>query len=82
MSGKRARITERLQPVSRFSDYTEEELYLATSLAHMRLLAGVDSLMDSQGRTLDKLLVATRMITYMRSHTTVNAFCHVISFGP
>ena len=82
MSGKRARITERLQPVNRFSDSTGDELYLATSLAHMRLLAGMDSLMDSQGRTLDELLVTTRMITYMRSHTTVNTFCHEISFGP
>jgi hypothetical protein len=57
-------------------------MYLATSLAHMGLLASVHSLMDGQGRTLNELLVATRMITDVRSDTTVDSFYRKISLSP
>lgn len=47
---------------------------LATTLAHMRLLASVNSRMNGKRRSLDELLPTTRMIANMRTNTTVNAF--------
>jgi hypothetical protein len=49
-------------------------LYLATSFTHMRLLTSVNTLMYSQGRTLNELLAASWVITDMGSDTTVNPF--------
>ena len=49
--------------------------YLSTSLAHVRLFAGVDALVHSQGRALNELLAAVGVIAHVRTDTAVNAFC-------
>lgn len=41
----------------------------------MGLLAGVDSLVNSQGRSLDELLVALGVVADMRPDTCVNTLC-------
>ncbi len=74
MSGERARIAERLKSVSISTKSGEKYLYLATSFTHMRLLTSVNTLMYSQGRTLNELLAASWVITDMGSDTTVNPF--------
>jgi hypothetical protein len=58
VTGKRAAVTEGL----------------GTSFAMVRLLACVDSLMHSQGRSLNKLLATRGPVTDVGSNTTVNAF--------
>lgn len=50
---------------------------LAASLALMGLLAGVDTLMNRQGRPLDELFVAAWEFTYVRTNTTVDTFCDI-----
>lgn len=40
----------------------------------VRLLTCVDSLMDSQGRSLNELLSTARPVANVRSNTTVDAF--------
>jgi hypothetical protein len=55
---QRARVTKRL----------------SAALAHVRLLASVDALMHSQGRTLDELLAAIRILAHVRADTTVDTF--------
>jgi hypothetical protein len=54
--------------------------YLATTLAHVRLLAGVDTLMNRQCRSLNKLLAAVLKITHVRADTAVNAFYRKVSY--
>lgn len=48
--------------------------YLATSLAHVRLLASVDSGMHSESTALDELLATIWVVANMRTNATVNAF--------
>lgn len=48
--------------------------YLATSLAHMRLLASVDSGVHCESTALDKLLATIWVVANMRTNATVNAF--------
>ncbi len=45
--------------------------YLSAPLTHMRLLAGVNPGVDSQGRALNELFATTRVVANMRSYTTV-----------
>lgn len=40
----------------------------------MRLLASVNTLMNSQGRTLDELFAAIRVVADMRSDSSMNTF--------
>lgn len=47
---------------------------LGAGLTMVRLLACVDSLMHSQGRSLNELLATARPVADMRSNTTVDAF--------
>lgn len=49
--------------------------YLSASFAHVRLLTGVDTLMDCQGRTLNELFATVGIITDVRADTAVNTFC-------
>lgn len=46
---------------------------LGASLTVMRLLAGVDSLVNSQGRSLDELLVALGVVADMRPDACVDS---------
>ena len=48
--------------------------YLSTALTHVRLLSGVNTLMDCQRRTLDELLAAVRVIAHVWAYTTVDTF--------
>ena len=48
--------------------------YLATSLAHVRLLASVDSGVHSESTALDELLATIWVVANMRTNATVNAF--------
>jgi hypothetical protein len=48
--------------------------YLSTSLAHVGLLASVDTLMDGQGRALDELLPAVGVIAHVRTDPAVDTF--------
>jgi hypothetical protein len=49
--------------------------YLSTSLAHVRLLASVDTLVDGQGGALDELLAAVGVVAHVRADTAVDTFC-------
>jgi hypothetical protein len=49
--------------------------YLGARLTMMRLLAGVHSLVNSKGRSLDELLVALGIVTDMRSDSCMDTFC-------
>jgi hypothetical protein len=49
--------------------------YLATSLAHVRLLAGVDALVHGEGGALDELLAAVRVVAHVRADAAVDTFC-------
>lgn len=48
---------------------------LCASLASMRLLARVNTLVNRKGRSLDELLIATGKIARMGSDSRMNAFC-------
>lgn len=48
--------------------------YLSAALAHVRLLAGVDTLMDSQGRTLNELLATGRIVADVGTNAAMDAF--------
>lgn len=50
-----------------------ESSYLAATFAHVRLLAGVHTLMDGQGRPLDKLLAAVGVLADVRTNAAVDA---------
>lgn len=50
---------------------------LGTSFAMVRLLSCVHAFVNSQGRSLDKLLATSRIITNMRSEAGVDSFCLV-----
>jgi hypothetical protein len=41
----------------------------------MRLFAGVDALVHSQGGALNELLAAVGVIAHVRTDTAVNTFC-------
>lgn len=47
--------------------------YLAASLAHVRLLAGVHARVHGQSGTLDELLAAAGMIADVRANSAVDA---------
>lgn len=49
--------------------------HLSTTLAHVRLLSGVDTLMYGQGRSLDELFTAIGIVTNVRSDSSVDALC-------
>lgn len=51
------------------------DAYLATALAHVRLLARVNTLMHRQGRTLDELLAAVGVVAHMGADAAVDTFC-------
>lgn len=51
-----------------------ESAYLATTLTHVRLLSGVDSLMDSKSRSLNELLSAVGEIANVRADSAVDTF--------
>jgi hypothetical protein len=57
------------------AEYTRARTYLSTSLAHVRLLAGVDTLVHSQSRALDELLAAVGVVAHVRADTAVDTFC-------
>ena len=48
--------------------------HLATSLAHMRLLAGVYARMHSQSAALNELFATAGVIAHVRSDATVDTF--------
>lgn len=54
--------------------YPEQRSYLATSLAHVRLVTGVDTCVYSQGRPLDELLATVGPLAHMGSLAAVDAF--------
>jgi hypothetical protein len=54
------------------------DAYLSAALAHVRLLAGVDALMDSQSRSLDELLTAVGILTHVRADATVDTFYNMM----
>lgn len=47
--------------------------YLSTSLTHVRLLASMYSRMHREGRSLDKLFAAVRIVADMRPYSAVNS---------
>jgi hypothetical protein len=49
--------------------------YLSATLAHVRLLTGVDALVHSQGGALDELLATVGVVAHVRTDAAVNAFC-------
>ena len=51
-----------------------DQTHFSTSLAHVRLLAGVDALVHSQGGTLDELLAAVGVVAHVRTNAAVNTF--------
>jgi hypothetical protein len=55
--------------------------YLATSLAHVRLLARVDARVNRQGTPLNELFAAAGMLADMGSDAAVDAFYTRISKG-
>ena len=74
VSGKRARVTERLdkrKELARTDLGAHYDLYLRAVFAHMRFFASVNSSMYRQCRPLDELLVTTRIIADVRSHPSV-----------
>lgn len=78
MSGERAGITEGLQNWGQqraIGRQSSLRTHLATSLAHVGLLAGVDTLVDSQCRALDELLATVGEVADMRPDTGVDALC-------
>ena len=50
------------------------ETYLAATLAHMRLLTGVHTGVDSQSTALNELLTTAGVIAHVGSDATVNTF--------
>lgn len=58
------------------SIYLCDATYLATTLTHVRFFAGMNSSVHGQRRSLDELLLATRIIAHVRSDTTVDSFYH------
>jgi hypothetical protein len=50
--------------------------YLSAALAHVRLFASVDTLVDSQCGPLDKLLAAVGVVAHVRADATVDTFCN------
>jgi len=53
--------------------------YLSAALTHVRLLAGVDTLVNSQSRPLDELLAAVGILAHVRTDTAMNALCRIVS---
>jgi len=49
--------------------------HLSAALAHVRLLAGVDALVDRQRGPLDELLAAVGEVAHVRADATVNPLC-------
>lgn len=49
--------------------------YLPASLAHVRLLSRVDTLVHSKGGSLDELLTTSGVVADMRPNAAVDAFC-------
>lgn len=49
--------------------------YLSATLAHVRLFAGVNALVDSQRGPLDELLAAVGVVAYVRTDATVDPLC-------
>lgn len=56
---------------------------LAASLTHMWLLARVYASVDGQGRSLDELLIASRMLAHVRPNSRMYPFvtCEVTPAG-
>lgn len=82
VAGERAAVTERLIWVSALVTnirYLFSGTYLGAGLAMMRLLACVNSLMDSQGRSLDELFSTAGPVANVRSNTTVDALCKLLA---
>jgi len=46
--------------------------YLATTLTHVRLLASMDTLMNGQGRSLNKLFAAVGVLAHVRADATMD----------
>ena len=49
--------------------------YLSTSLAHVRLLTSVDTLVNREGGALNELLAAVGVVAHVRADTAVDTFC-------
>lgn len=77
MASQRATVTKRLLTLAlrEVSLEGEKITYLGTSLAVVRLLASVHSLVDSQGRSLNEHLSAAGPVADVRSDTAVDALC-------
>ena len=78
MSGERTRVTEGLMCVSEGLSQNWRT-YLSTTLTHVRLLAGVDALVDSQCGSLDELLAAVGVVAHVGADATVDTFCREAS---
>lgn len=53
--------------------------YLSAALTHVRLLAGVNTLVHSQSRPLDELLAAVGILAHVRTDAAMDAFCRIVS---
>lgn len=75
MSSKGAGIAEWLLTVSMLSCWEfKDESYLAATLAHMRLLTSVNTLVNGQSRALDELFPTVGIVADVWPDTTVNSF--------
>lgn len=78
---QRTRIAERLCSKSASPSHASLlyrlRAYLATALAHVRFLTGVDPLVDCQSGPLDELLAAVREVADVRPDATVDALWRV-----
>ena len=79
MSCERARVAEGLGCVSEVLVLSNMYTYLSTTLTHVRLLAGVDALMDGQRGSLDELLAAVGVVANVRADAAVDTFCECVS---
>lgn len=77
MPGERAAVAEGLGCMSaiKMSKSIGNRTYLCASLAVVRLLSSVHSLVHCQGRPLDELLAAVGPVANMGTDTAVDALC-------
>ena len=77
MASERAGVREGLAKTLEWSPPRESmfQTYLATSLTHVRLLAGVHTRVHGQGGSLYELLSAAGVVAHVRSYSTMNTLC-------
>jgi hypothetical protein len=80
MTCQGARVAERLgSGLGRAVKQVMPGTYLSAALTHVRLLAGVNTLVNRQSRPLNKLFAAVGILAHVRTDAAMDAFCRIVS---